>query len=271
MTVAVPPFLATDPEVYEHFMGRWSRRLAEPFLEFAGVRPNDRVLDVGCGTGVITAALGARGCKAVGVDASEPYLDGARRLRSHPNVVYEVGDARHMQYPDASFDACVSTLAIDVIPEVDQVVAEMRRVTRPGGVVACGVFDFWGGWSAQDLVYDTGAVLDEGIRALRDYMKARPLVWANGQAALWRKTGLADVVEVPIVLSFDYVDFEDYWSSYSTGPSRIAQRLQVLPSERRAEIERHVRAGYLAGLPDGPRSFAIIVRSVRGIVPPGTV
>jgi SAM-dependent methyltransferase len=189
MTIAVPPFLATDPEVYEHFMGRWSRRLAEPFLEFAGVRSNDRVLDVGCGTGVITAALGARGCKAVGVDASEPYLDGARRLRPHPNVLYELGDARRLQYPDASFDACVSTLAIDVIPEVDQVAAEMRRVTRPGGTVACGVFDFWGGWSAQDLVYDTGSVLDEGIRALRDYMKARPLVWANGQSRALAQDG----------------------------------------------------------------------------------
>jgi len=82
-------------------------------------------------------------------------------------------------------------------------------------------------------------------------MKARPLVWANGQAALWRKTGLMDVVEVPIVQSFDYGSFEDYWSSWSTGPTRIAQRLQALPREKHAEIERHVRAGYLAGLPDG--------------------
>jgi len=99
-------------------------------------------------------------------------------------------------------------------------------------------------------------------------MRARPLVWANGQAALWRKTGLMDVVEVPIVQSFDYGSFEDYWSSWSTGPTRIAQRLQALPPEKHAEIERHVRAGYLAGLPDGPRSFAIIVRAVRGTVPP---
>ena len=268
MAISVPPFLATDPTVYEHFMGRWSRRLAGPFLDFAGVRPGDRVLDVGCGTGVITLALAERGCTAVGADASEPYLEGARRDRPHPNITYELGDARRMQYPDASFDACVSTLAIDVIPEVDQVAAEMRRITRPGGVVACCVSDFWGGNSAQDLVYDTGSVLDEGIRALRDYMKARPLVWANGQAALWRKTGLEDVVEVPIVLSFDYADFEDYWSSWSTGPTRIAQRLQALPSELCAEIERHVRAGYLSGMPDGLRSFARIVRAVRGTVAP---
>jgi hypothetical protein len=143
----------------------------------------------------------------------------------------------------------------------------MRRVTRPGGVVASGVFDFWGGFSASALVYDTGSVLDEGIRTLRDDVRAHPLVRANGQAAAWRRTGLASIVEEPIVISFDYAAFEDYWASFSTGPTRIAQRLTALPAELRAEIERNVRAGYLAGMPDGPRSFAIIVRAVRGIVP----
>ena len=202
----------------------------------------------------------------IGMDASESYLDGARRLRPHANVTYEHGDACHLQYATGSFDACVSTLAIDVIPDVEQVAAEMPRVARPGGVVACGTFDFWGG-NSMDLVLHTGAVLHESISTLRDQIKKRPIAWANGQANLWRKTGMIDVIEVPIVLSFDYIDFQDYWSSFSTGPSRIAQALMTLPPELRREIERHVRAGYLAGLPDGPRSFAVIVRAVRGIVP----
>src|SRR4051794_39505547 len=86
------------------------------------------------------------GTKVVGMDASEAYLEGARRHRAHANVAYEHGDACHLRYPTASFDACVSTLAIDLIPDVDQVAAEMRRVTRPGGIVACGQFDNWGGF-----------------------------------------------------------------------------------------------------------------------------
>lgn len=267
MTSSLPSFLATDPEAYEHFMGRWSTQLAEPFLEFAELEPGSRVLDVGCGTGTVSLALAQRGARTVGVDVSESYLDGARRLRSHPDVLYEHGDACDLTYATASFDACVSTLAIDVIPNVDLVAAGMRRVTRPGGVVACGTFDFWGGMSALDLVLDTGAVLDEGIRTLRAQIKARPVVWANGQAELWRRVGLIGVVEVPIVLSFDYAHFYDYWSSFSTGPTRIAQCLDTLPSERRGEIEQLVRSGYLAGLPDGPRSFAAVVRAVRGTVP----
>jgi SAM-dependent methyltransferase len=248
-------------------MGRWSARLAEPFLEFAGVEPDSRVLDVGCGTGTITLALASHGATAVGVDASESYLDGARRLRSHPGVTYEHGDASDLQYASDSFDACVSALVIDVVPEVEQVAAEMRRVTRPGGVVACCTFDFWGGFAVLDLVLDSGAVCDEGIRTLRAQIKGRPIARANGQANLWRQVGLVDVVEVPIVLSFDYSDFEDYWTSFSTGPTRIAQHLTDVPFDVRSEIEDNVRAGYLAGLTDGPRSFAVVLRAVRGTVP----
>lgn len=267
MSDSLPPFLATDPEAYEHFMARWSERLAQPFLEFANIQHMARVLDVGCGTGTISLALAQQGATVVGMDASEAYLKGARHRRPHPNITYELGDACHMRYPTASFDACVSTLAIDVIPEVDLVASEMRRVTRPGGVMACGTFDFWGGNYVLDLVLDTGAVLDPSIRTLRDQVKSRPIVRAHGQADLWHKVGLIDVAEAPIVLSFDYSDFEDYWTSFSTGPTRSAQRLTTLPSELQSEIERHVRAGYLAGLPDGPRSFAVIVRAVRGTVP----
>jgi len=92
-------------------------------------------------------------------------------------------------------------------------------------------------------------------------------VRANGQAEVWRRTGLTSVVEEPIVISFDYASSNDYWTSFSTGPTRIAQRLTALPTDLRGEIERNVKAGYLAGMPDGPRSFAIVVRAVRGIVP----
>ena len=225
------------------------------------------MLDVGCGTGTVSLTLAQRGATVVGVDTSDPYLDAARRLRSHPRVTYEHGDASDLQYASGSFDACVSALVIDVVPEVDVVAAEMRRVTRPGGVVACCTFDFWGGFGVLDLVLDTGAALDEGIRTLRSQIKSRPIVRANGQADLWRSAGLVGVEEVPIVLSFDYADFEDYWSSFSTGPTRIAQHLTTSSAGLRSEIEDHVRAGYLAGLPDGQRSFAVVLRAVRGTVP----
>ena len=53
----------------------------------------------------------------------------------------------------------------------------MRRVTRPGGIVACGTFDFWGGFSAAEHIIEIGATLDEDMRVIRDYRRARPLFW----------------------------------------------------------------------------------------------
>jgi SAM-dependent methyltransferase len=263
-------FAATDPAAYETFMGRWSLRLAGPFLAFAGVGPGQRVLDVGCGTGVATAAAADLGATAVvGLDPSEPYLDHARRYRSRPGVSYARGDARAMAFADAAFDAAVSTLVLDVVPDAAPIAREMRRVTRPGGVVASAVHDFRGAYAPIMMVLDTAAVLDRRARALRDEMLSHPLVWPGGQAALWREVGLAEVEEEPLVVPFDYASFDDYWATFLSGQGRSGSYVMSLDGAARGELRGHVRAAYLAGMADGPRSLSVIVRAARGIVPPG--
>jgi hypothetical protein len=102
-------FVATDGQAYENFMGRWSSRLAPLFLEFAGIKAGDQVLDVGCGTGVMTHAAALLGANAVGFDMSEQYLDYARAHRPHQNARYEQGDARKLPYPDNSFGAALTS------------------------------------------------------------------------------------------------------------------------------------------------------------------
>jgi SAM-dependent methyltransferase len=179
-------FLATDAPAYEHFMARWSRRPAGPFLDFAGIKGGNRVLDVGCGTGVITAALAERGCTVIGLDASEPYLEGARRDRSHPNIVYELERC-------ASHVICGRLLrCLRLGPRyrchTGGRSSRPRDAAGPVDTVASSVVDFWGGFSPADLVCDTASVLDEGMRSVRDQRKARPIVWANGQAAIWRES-----------------------------------------------------------------------------------
>ena len=257
----------TDPDAYQLFMGRWSELLATPFLFVADIPSDGRVLDVACGTGVLSKALADVGAQVVGIDASEGYLEGARRHRSHPNIAYEHGDIRRMRFDKGAFDAAVSTLALDVIPETEQVVAEMQRVTRPGGVVASAVHQFFGGMPAFDLVLHTGAVLDAGFATLRTMRAGRRHFWPNGQAELWRKVGLTDVTEGPIVVDCEYPSFADYWATFTGGQGSISGAMMDLSEDVRGTIERHVREGYLAGLPDGPRSFPMMFRVVRGVVP----
>jgi SAM-dependent methyltransferase len=256
-----------DPDVYETFMARWSEHLAGQFLTRVNVPPGGRVLDVACGTGVLTRALARAGAHVIGVDASEGYLEGARLRRSHPNIAYEHGDVRHMRFDNDVFDAAVSTLALDVIPEIEQVVAEMKRVTRPGGVVASAVTQFLGGMPAWDLVINTGAVLETDFAKLRSMRAGRQVFWPDGQAALWRKIGLTDVTEVSVVVDCEYASFADYWATFTDGPGSVTGILMSLSDDARSSIEQHVRAGYLLGSPDGPRSFPMMFRVVRGLVP----
>lgn len=257
----------SDADAYEAFMGRWSELLAPIFIGFAGLTPGASVLDVACGTGVLSKALAEAGASVIGVDASAEYLVGARVRRSHPNITYQDGDIRRMLFADNTFDAAVSTLALDVLPEIEQVVAEMKRVTRPGGIVASAVHQFLGGVSSSDLVINTAAVLDASICELRDARAGRPLFWPGGQAALWREMGLKEVAETPVVVDCEYPSFADYWATFTGGQGSISRYLLALPVEVLRAVQEHVRGGYLLGRPDGPRSFPMMFRAVRGVVP----
>jgi SAM-dependent methyltransferase len=262
-------FIATDPEGYEQFIGRWSRRLAPLFVEFAGVTAHERVLDVGCGTGNLTIALGAVQASATGIDLSTPYIEFARRQTSDPGVTFDVGDALHLPYPDGAFDRTLSMLALDVLPDPTRGLAEMRRVTRPGGTVAALVNDFRCGYTPFSMLWDIAAVLDPQAGAVRDEMVGKPMGWPGGLAALFHVAGLVDVTEARISTLFEYASFEDYWSTFLTGQGKTGGYVVSLADTQRRDREHHMRAAYLCGMPDGPRAFTTWFWVVRGDVPEG--
>lgn len=145
-----------NAEAYERLMGRWSRRLAPLLIEFADVREGDRVLDVGSGTGSLALAVNAaHRSEVVGIDPSAAYVELARTRTADPRVRFDVGDAQVLPYPDASFDKCLALLVINFIPDARKAVAEMRRVTRPGGRVAARL------WRRHD---DVAYLLGRGRR-----------------------------------------------------------------------------------------------------------
>ena len=260
-------FVATDPEAYEAYVGRGSRRLAPAFARFAGVSADERVLDVGCGTGHLTRAIAAAGARATGIDLSEPYADFARRMTADGDVFFDVGDALALPYPDGAFDRALSMLALDLLPDPARGLREMRRVTWQGGAVAALVNDFRCGWTPFSLVWHAAAVLDAEGAALRDEMVSKPLGWPGGLATLFGAADFASVAEDRLGAIFEYRSFEDYWSTFLTGQGKTGSYVTKLEGARRGELERHVRAAYLCGMPDGPRAFATSFWAVRGEVP----
>ncbi|MBL8673937.1 MAG: methyltransferase domain-containing protein [Rhodospirillales bacterium] len=154
-------FKALNPEGYERIMGRFSRRLARSFLDFTGSGPAERILNVGCGTGSMTAALAERGDHAaiVGIDVSEPYVAFARARNADPRTTFDIGDVTALPYPSEHFDRAVSQLVLMFIPDPYPAVAEMRRVVRPGGKVAACTWDAFGGQPHLRMLYDTASAL----------------------------------------------------------------------------------------------------------------
>lgn len=101
-------------------MGRWSRALAPLFAEFAGVRDDDAVLDVGSGTGALASAVAkiAPSSAVVGIDPAPPYVAFARLQHGRSRVRFEVGDGQQMHFDRAAFDRTLSLLVINFIPDV---------------------------------------------------------------------------------------------------------------------------------------------------------
>ena len=100
-----------------------------------GVRPGDRVLEIGTGT-ALTATLYPRHCRVTAVDLSASMLRRARARLARGGLRHVrllAADAARLTFPDASFDRVFAPYVISVVPDPVQVVREMRRVCRPGG------------------------------------------------------------------------------------------------------------------------------------------
>lgn len=263
-------FNARDAGNYERLMGRWSRRLAPLFIERAGIADGENVIEVGCGTGSLTFTLPQRAALArlTAIDHSEIYLAAAQAKNNNPRIRLEQGDGCSLRFPDASFDRALSMLVLpSVIPQPQLMVAEMRRVTRPGGVVAAAFWDSPGGSAAQRMLWDTAAALDEAAAEARDRTMGRPIYMPGALARMWEEAGLVDIDQQSLMIRMDFTDFADYWEPFASGEGALGAYVAALDDARRERLKEHLRSAYLTGRPDGERSFVAVALSCRGVVP----
>ncbi len=260
-------FNARDAAVYERSMGRWSSRLAPGFLAFADVGACRRVLDVGCGTGSLLAALGTwPGPRMLqGIDASEVYVTAARER--FPGAGIELGDACAMPFGDGAFDAALSQLVLQFVPEPAMAVAEMRRVVQPGGIVAAAVWNSGGGMPHQRMFWDTAAMLDPRAATLRDATFTRPMTRRHELTTLFTAAGLGNVQETALTIWMEFAGFMDFWEPIAGGEGTLGRYVSGLSDGAMATLQHHLSAAYCSGEPDGPRQFACTAMACRGITP----
>ena len=124
---------------YDLLTGRVTARVAPRLLDAADVMAGHRLLDVACGTGVLSAAATRRGASPLGIDLAEAMVDAAHAAL--PGVEFRVADAEALPFPDDRFDAAVGGFVLNHLPHPARCAEECARVVAPGGRVAFAVWE----------------------------------------------------------------------------------------------------------------------------------
>jgi len=236
-------------------------------LAFAGVKNGDRVLDVGTGTGSLAATLEATmpTSEIVGVDPSESFIVYAQKNAKSPRAHFEVGDAQALKFNDASFDDALALLVMNFVPDPRKAVAEMKRVTRPQGIVSACVWDYDRGMQMLRFFWDEAVAFDPAIEPKDErHMKLSH----QGQLGdLWKQTGLLNIKEEPLTIEQAYSSFKDYWEPFTEGAGRGGAYVVSLSQDRREQLEGHMRKRLLGNRDDGPFTLTATAWCVRGEIP----
>jgi SAM-dependent methyltransferase len=253
---------------YESYVGRWSRRVAQEFLDWLVVPEGASWLDVGCGTGALasTISTGAAPASVVAIDQSAEFVAHASRQLDDPRVVFLVGDAAALPLTGARADAVVSGLLLNFLPDQRGAVAEWRRVARPGGTVGAYVWDYADGMQPIRAFWDAAIALDPSAGKADEAVRF-PDCDPDRLGTLFSDAGLRDVSTRTIDAEAAFRDFDDYWTPFLSGVGPAPGYCAALTPERREAL----RARLLDRLsPDGQTPISMNARAfaVRGSVPP---
>lgn len=252
---------------YEHYVGRWSRRVAPVFLSWLGVPSGRRWVDVGCGTGALCAAIAERCSPSwlAGVEPSDGYREAARanldgRAMLHP------GSATAIPLGDATVDVAVSGLVLNFVPDAQAALLEMARVTAKGGTIAAYVWDYAGRmelmrhfWDAAVALDPAAAKLDEGVRF--------PLCRPEALTARFAEAGLKDTEVRAIDIPTPFADFDDYWQPFLGGQGPAPGYAMSLDEAARSRLRDRI-AERLPRAKNGAISLMARAWAVRATVAP---
>jgi len=196
---------------YARRIGRYTGELAEALIGVTGVRPGQRVLDVGCGSGALTGPLAEIvGPKSiVGIDPSSTALAECRARV--PGIELYEGGAEELPFADDSFDAVLAQLVVGLMKDARAGAGEMRRVARPGAAVSTCVWDFGDGMTVLRAFWDAARLIDPAGAAEHDQATTRPYSTPEELELLWKEAGMSEVSVGQLAVGADYRDFDDLW------------------------------------------------------------
>jgi SAM-dependent methyltransferase len=207
---------------YEAYMGRWSRPLARVFVEWLHPIPSAHWLEVGCGTGALTSTICdlCEPASIIACDPSEPFIEHARNNLADARASFVIAGAEALPSRDGGFDAIVSGLVLNFLPDPGQALASIRERLRPGGTVAAYVWDYAEGMEFLRYFWEEAAASDSRAAAF-DESRRFPLCRRSALESLFRAAGLKQVETALLDIPTDFADYDDYWTPFlrGTGPA----------------------------------------------------
>lgn len=248
---------------YERFMGRWSRALARAFVPWLRVPPGRHWLEVGCGTGALTAEVCSRGRPAsvTATDPSEEYLEHARVALPDPRVRFLTARAGRLPARERGYDAVVSSLVLNFLPDPTAALREMRALAAEGGVVAACVWDYAGGMQLLRRFWDAAVALDPAARRY-DEGQRFPICSPAALGAAFREAGFPQAEVEALEVATPFLDFDDYWQPFVGGPGPAPGYLSSLPPRSQHALARRL-AATLPRRPDGSISLTARAWALR--------
>jgi SAM-dependent methyltransferase len=247
-----------DADNHNRLMGRYAGRLAPRYVESAGIDAGRRALDVGCGSGALTAELVDR-LEAFRVWAVDPQERHVSAVRSrHPGVQARIAAAEALPFPDRLFDASLAQLVVHFLADPVAGLREMARVVRPGGVVAACVWDHAAKQGPLSLFWDAARELDPEVADESRLPGTRdgPLAELFGAAAL------NELRSSSLVVQLEHASFEEWWEPFTLGVGPAGAYVPQLDASRRARLREACRAR----LPTGRTVIAARARAALGRV-----
>jgi SAM-dependent methyltransferase len=228
--------------LYEPYVGRWSRRVAESFLPWIESPRRASWLDVGCGTGaLIDKVLAYAAPRSVkGIDASEGFLATAREAIRDPRVTFAIADAEKLPDADGAFEAVVSGLVLNFVARPFAAAAEIARVLKPGGVAAAYVWDYAGKMQLMRHFWNAAVALDPEARE-KDEGRRFPLCEPEALRHLWEGAGFRRVEVAAIDVETTFRDFDDYWTPFLSGQAPAPGYCMSLTEAARARLRDRLR------------------------------
>jgi SAM-dependent methyltransferase len=258
-----PKIVFDDGAAYDRFMGRWSRAAGTLFLEWLAPPKGARWLDVGCGTGAFTQLVLDRCAPGAiaGVDSAAAQIDYARTQPLAAHAEFRVADATALPFDDGAFDVVASALVINFIPDRAKALAEMRRVSRPGGIVAAYMWD-----RSPQTEFSPTAPMQRGFAQIGAEAPRIPGAELGGLPSLFAAAGFEAIETRPIEVAQTYRDFEDYWSAQTPPFAPAGKAIVKMSDAERARLRDALRV-ILPPASDGTVTYSSRAAAIKARIP----